>query len=172
MSNRPAANPEKIDFAERAIKNAFLLTALSAATIACVAQTADQTWLRYTNSSPRMIIPLNIHALGSGAVEQSAVAELKRSVADVAKAQVNARTSQAFSGQTVVGTAEEVRKAYPNVPVPANLGAEEYWVYSKDSGRPSDQLLVIAGGDERGALYGAFALLRYPATTELNRCRI
>jgi alpha-glucuronidase len=169
MIDGPASNLKKIDFAGRAIQCAFLLTALSAATLACVAQTADQAWLRYASNSPRMIIPLNIRALGGGAVEQSAVAELKRSVADVANAKASARTNQVFAGETVVGTAAEVRKAYPSVPVPADLGAEEYWVYSKDSGRPGDHLLVVSGGDERGALYGAFALLRYPATTDLAK---
>jgi alpha-glucuronidase len=167
MTKGPAADLKRIDFMGRAMKCAFLLTTLSAA--ACVAQTADQAWLRYANNSPRMIIPLNIHALGSGAVEQSAVAELKRSVADVTKGQTNARTSQVFAGETVVGTAAEVRKAYPNVPVPADLGAEEYWVYSQGSGGSKSRLLVVAGGDERGALYGAFALLRYPATTDLAK---
>ena len=164
MSKGPAVSLKKIDFLLRATRRAVLLTTLSAATIASVAQTADQAWLRYASNSPRMIIPLNIRALGSGAMEQSAVAELKRSVADVAGAKKNPQTSQVFAGETVVGTAAEVRKAYPNVPVPADLGAEEYWVGSKDSGRPNGRLLIVAGGDERGALYGAFALLRYPAT--------
>jgi alpha-glucuronidase len=169
MFKGPSVDLKRIDFMGREIKSAFLLTVLSAAAVAGVAQTADQAWLRYANNSPRMIIPLNIHALGSGAVEQSAVAELKRSVADVAKGQMNARTSQVFAGETVVGTAAEVRKAHPNVPVPADLGAEEYWVYSQGSGGSKGQLLVVAGSDERGALYGAFALLRYPATTELAK---
>jgi len=116
-----------------------------------------------------MIIPLQMSALGSGALEQSAIAELKRSVADVAQGRLSARSKDAFAGKTVVGTVEEVRKAYPNVPVPTDLAPDEYWVYSKESGRPADRVVIVAGGDERGALYGAFALLRLPATTEIDK---
>lgn len=165
MYNWLAANCKKIDF----LAGAALFAALFLIASASQAQTADQAWLRYSGSSARMIIPLNIRALGSGAVEQSAVSELKRSVADVASTRLTASTKQVFAGETVVGTAAEVRKAYPRIPVPADLGAEEYWVYAKGPDGSKDRLIVVAGGDERGALYGAFALLRLPATTELGK---
>jgi alpha-glucuronidase len=169
MIEAPAAGLKKIDFQGRVVRCTLQVAALFAVSSVCLGQTADQAWLRYGNHSTRMIIPLQIRALGSGALEQSAVAELKRSVADVAHGQLTARTKQVFAGETVVGTADEVRKAYPRVAVPADLGADEYWVYSKDSGRPADHAIIIAGGDERGALYGAFALLRLPATTEVGK---
>ena len=168
MITKPAAN-FKIDFHGRVVGCTLLIAALFAAGSVCMAQTADQAWLRNTNHSPRMITPLKIRALGGGALEQSAVAELKRNIAEVSQSGQTARTKEVFAGETVVGTAQEVRKAYPNVPVPADLGPEEYWIYSKESGRPAERVLIIAGGDERGALYGAFALLRLPATTELGK---
>jgi alpha-glucuronidase len=166
MTDRLPANFKKIDFLARALYGTLLFAFLLATGSACVAQTADQAWLRYTGKSPRMIIPLKIRALGSGILEQSAVAELKRSVADVPQ---TARTRQAFAGETVVGSAEEVRKAYPGIPVPGDLAPQEYWVYERAAGRPADRLIVVSGGDERGALYGAFALLRLPATAELGK---
>jgi alpha-glucuronidase len=168
MSIEPAANFKKFSFLG-CVKCTVHLAGLLAAGSACLAQTADQGWLRYSNHSDRMIIPLQMSALGSGALEQSAIAELKRSVADVAQGRLSARSKDAFAGKTVVGTVEEVRKAYPNVPVPTDLAPDEYWVYSKESGRPADRVLIVAGGDERGALYGAFALLRLPATTEIGK---
>jgi alpha-glucuronidase len=168
MSIQPAANFKKFSFLG-CVKCTVHLAGLLAAGSACLAQTADQGWLRYSNHSDRMIIPLQMSALGSGALEQSAIAELKRSVADVAQGRLSARSKDAFAGKTVVGTVEEVRKAYPNVPVPTDLAPDEYWVYSKESGRPADRVLIVAGGDERGALYGAFALLRLPATTEIGK---
>jgi alpha-glucuronidase len=143
-----------------------LVTAVLGAGLASNAQTADQAWLRYGSHSARMIIPLKMRALGSGELEQSAVAELRRSFADVAAANLTARAVAAVAGETIVGTTDEVRKAYPKVPVPADLGSDGYWVYWNGSGRPDQRLLVIAGGDERGVLYGAFALLRLPSTTE------
>ena len=117
MITKPAAN-FKIDFHGRAVGCTLLIAALFAAGSVCMAQTADQAWLRYGNQFPRMIIPLNMRALGTSALEQSAISELKRSVADVSQSSQNARTKEAFAGTTVVGTAEEVHKAYPGVPVP------------------------------------------------------
>jgi alpha-glucuronidase len=168
MSIQLAANFKKFSFLG-CVKCTVHLAGLLAAGSACLAQTADQGWLRYSNHSDRMIIPLQMSALGGGTLEQSAIAELKRSVADVAQGRLSARSKDAFAGKTVVGTVEEVRKAYPNVPVPTDLAPDEYWVYSKESGRPADRVVIVAGGDERGALYGAFALLRLPATTEIGK---
>ena len=165
MAKISAAVLRKIDFLGSAPGRALMLAALVATASAGVAQTADQAWLRYANRPERMVIPLNIRALGNGAVEQSAVAELKRSVADVPQNGHNASIKQIFAGQTIVGTAAEVRKAYPNIPVPNDLAPQEYWVYAKESGGPADRMIVVSGGDERGVLYGAFALIRYPATT-------
>ena len=169
MTGSLAADSRKIDFVHGAIARAAFLAILFAAATACIAQTAEQAWLRYNSNSPRMIIPMNMRALGTSALEQSAISELKRSEADVAQSGQSARTKDAFAGATVVGTAQEIRKAYPSVPVPADLAPEEYWVYSKEGSKPGDRLLLIAGGDERGVLYGTFALLRYPATTDLAK---
>ncbi len=149
----------------------ILVAAVLGGAATCGAQTADQGWLRYGSRSERVMMPIKIRVLGGGALEQSAVAELKRSVADVATGNLTARATAAVAGETVVGTAEEVRKAFPKVRVPADLGPDEYWIYWNETGRPEHHLLVIAGGDERGALFGAFALLRLPATTELGKAR-
>jgi alpha-glucuronidase len=129
-------------------------------------QTADQAWLRYSPQShtARLIFPRDLRALGSSALEQSAVEELKRSLGSLADGGLTARTQAAVAGQTIVGTAGEVRKAYPDLPVPSNLEPEGYWVFSSGSG--NNTRLIIAGGDERGVLYGAFALLRAPATRD------
>ena len=75
------------------------LAILFAAATACIAQTAEQAWLRYNSNSPRMIIPMNMRALGTSALEQSAISELKRSEADVAQSGQSARTKDAFCGR-------------------------------------------------------------------------
>jgi alpha-glucuronidase len=133
--------------------------------LAARAQTADQAWLRYHGNPGRILIPLKVRALGAGILEQSAVGELKRSIADYAgrTAGFSVFTLDGFGGETVLGTAEEVRKAYPDLPVPADLQPDGYWLYW--NGFVDDRsLYVVAGGDQRGVLYGAFSFIRWPAT--------
>lgn len=134
--------------------------------LATPAQTADQAWLKSGQvQGGQVIIPIHVRALGDGVLEQSAVQELQRSVTDLPHVGgLSARARLALGGQTIIGTVQEVRKAYPDLPVPADLEPEGYWIYS--SGANDNQTLIIAGADQHGVLYGAFALLRLPATGE------
>jgi len=135
----------------------FLVAVLSAAALA--AQTADQAWLRYP-SSARTFFPRDIRAIGPGALEQSAVQELKRCLGSLADGNLTARAKEAVAGQTFVGTVAEIRKVYPQLPVPTDMEPDGYWIYREGSG--DQTLLVIAGADEPGVLYGVFAFLRPP----------
>jgi alpha-glucuronidase len=121
------------------------------------AQTANQAWLRYP-SSGRTSFPRDIRALGTDPLEQSAVQELKRCLGETANETLTARAAAGEAGQTIVGTVEEIRKAYPEVPVPTDLQPGSYWVNRSDSG--GNHRLLIVGADEPGVLYGTFALLR------------
>ncbi len=160
------------------MKNTVHATRLRTSTIAIVvsgallsgalarAQNDTSAWLNYSNRIQHLFFPRNIKALGNGPLEQSAVQELKRSLADAGVTQssgLTARSREFLGGKTIVGTAAEVHQTYPHVPVPLDLGPESYWISSNGSG--AHKLLVIAGGDERGALYGTFAFLRLPATS-------
>ncbi|HEY1903489.1 MAG TPA: alpha-glucuronidase family glycosyl hydrolase [Terracidiphilus sp.] len=156
---------KKIDF----LVGSFLAAALAGNS--AMAQTADQAWLRYSRSHAQTAIPRNVLALGHGILEQSAVVELERAIASPA-AVTSSTASGALAGATIMGTAREIHQAYPNVSVPTGIEPEGYCVYHAES--QSHPLLVIAGGDDRGVLYGAFALLRLIATnqnlTHLNLC--
>ena len=141
----------------------FLFAVLSSTALA--AQTADQAWLRYQSHSGRILISLKVRALGSGILEQSALSELNRAMADLSHSStgLSARSREALGGEIVLGTAEEVHKAYPNLAVPANLQPEAFWLYW--NGLKGDRSLsVIAGGGQPGVLYGAFAFVRFPGT--------
>ena len=168
MENQSAVPRKKIGLVAGIFVAAMLVPGF-----AWSAQTADKAWLRYSPMAHtvRPIFPRNVRALGTSALEQSAVNELKRSLGSLASGGLTARVKEAAAGQTVVGTADEVRKAYPDVPVPTDLGPEGYWIYWRDSGGPDRRQLIIAGGDERGVLYGAFALQRHPATAESSKMR-
>ncbi len=141
---------------------AFLLAAFCAAGPVAHAQTEDQAWLRYAVVHERSSIPSSVRALGSSALEQSAVQELERGIAGVTGAKaVNA-------GDTVVGTLDEVRAAFPGLAVPAHIAAHGFWLKRTTwHGRP---LVIVAESNEHGALFGAFDLLRRAATdADLSR---
>jgi alpha-glucuronidase len=106
-----------------------------------------------------------VRALGSQAVEKSAAQELTLGIS-----QMTGTQSVPDAGETIVGTAEEVRHEFPLLAVPRNLQKEGYWLGRTVShGHP---VVIVAGADERGTLFGAFALLRLVATradlTHLN----
>ena len=64
--------------------------------------------------------------------------------------------------EAILGTADEVRQAIPNLPVPSDLEPEGYWIYwNAAADNPN---LVVAGGDHAGLIYGVFALFRLLAT--------
>jgi alpha-glucuronidase len=143
-----------------------LLIALFFIPFLAVSQTADQAWLKYElPGRVHSFFPTSVKALGDDAIERAAAAELNRSLGSLAArdaSKMTARAKDTFSGQTVLGTADEIQKAFPNLSVPKDLGPEDYWIWSNYQ-HGANQLLVIAGGTSRGALYGTFELLRRPA---------
>jgi alpha-glucuronidase len=127
------------------------------------AQRADQAWLRYAADHGRIEAPRSARALGSGALELSAASELQRGIAGLAGVTSYAADS-VMKGEAVLGTAEEVHNAFPDLAVPSDLEPEGYWL--SWAGSSEHPLLVIAGADERGVLYGVFDILRRLAANE------
>jgi alpha-glucuronidase len=142
---------------------ALELAAVLAGCVAARAQSADQAWLNYAGFHGRVHMPLKVRALGSSPLEQSAAEELRRGISGYKTGSVTSTTT-AFDDETVVGTAAEVRSAYAGLDVPKDMGPEGYWI--KWDGSDRHKLLVVVGADERGVLYGAFALLRQVGTFE------
>jgi alpha-glucuronidase len=116
-------------------------------------QTADQAWLKYRALNPSLLSGSQVHRLGSSALERSAQEELVRGL--------NALFSSSHPGsgsEIEIGTVDEFHTANPNLPLPAGIGPEDYWI---DTTRQNGGTqLLVAGGADRGVLYGAFALLR------------
>jgi alpha-glucuronidase len=140
------------------------LYALLFASTALHAQSPGPAWLRYAPVSGHAPIPSGVRVLGGSPIEQTAAQELKRAFLLLGS---NADSS---NEQVVLGTIAEVRKVFPALTVSHALAPEGYWLtQSSSSGHP---LIVIAGADDRGVLYGAFDLLRRIASgsdlTSLN----
>ncbi len=153
MTNKRVAPGRKIEFFA-----VVVCAALFAAGLTAHAQTADQAWLRYASGHGEPAIPSSVRALGNSPMEQSAVEELQRGMAGMTAGQ----KPVAREGETVVGTLDEVRAAYPGLAVPAHIAAHGFWLKRTTwHGRP---LVIVAGSNEHGALFGAFDLLRHIAT--------
>jgi alpha-glucuronidase len=121
------------------------------------AQTADQAWLRFSIYHPRHPVPLSARSLGFDVIEQSALWEIQLAF-NPTPMKSSYIPSGALMGETVLGTAAEIHNAFPEMTIPANLIPGGYWLnWTEKNGQT---LLVVAGGDSRGVLYGSFDLLR------------
>jgi alpha-glucuronidase len=135
----------------------IVLAALLASGLAVGAQTAEQAWLGRTGYHGPSDVPLFTKALGPGVLEKTAENEIYREIRSLRLA-YSGDSFGSIDGRIVLGTAHEVQRAFPELAVPGDLEPESYWLsWERHDGHP---LLVVAGGDERGVLYGAFAVLR------------
>jgi alpha-glucuronidase len=137
----------------------FTVIAFWAGAMAAHSQTADQAWLHYSGEH-RAAVPASVRALGNDPLEQSAVQELERGITGL----TGAKAGNVDKGETVVGTLDEVRKAFPPLAIPAHLAPHGFWLdRTAWHGHP---LFIVAGSNPHGALYGAFDLLRLIATDQ------
>jgi alpha-glucuronidase len=129
------------------------------------AQTADQAWLDHALWHDSRFACFPVKVLGKGTLEQTAAAELKREIPRMYN--VVCGSSDDFNDRIVIGTVADVGKAYPDVAIPTSLSSDAYWIAATPSRLGTlgghGTHIVVAGGDERGALYGSFALLRFIA---------
>ena len=123
-------------------------------------------WLAYRPVNPALVfgangdIPDTIVVLGRGHLEQSAARELALGWQGMLNRVLRVVESpspgaaELVRGTLVVATQTELRAWRPELAAGPSLGPDAYRLHRAGS------LLLIEGGDTRGALYGAFALLR------------
>ena len=100
---------------------------------------------------------MHVWALGQEQLEKTAANELVQGIEGVFSSSPS--TFKASSEDAIVlGTVQQVRSAYPLLDIPTTLPPEAFWI--ADSIANGKRLVVVAGGSERGVLYGAFALFR------------
>jgi alpha-glucuronidase len=130
--------------------------------MAAPAQTADQAWLRHGYFHGLPPVPMHVRALGHEPLEKTAVNELIKGIDNLygSSPLIGGNSTDAA---IVVGTAEQVRTAYPALNLPSTLLPEAFWITELDSG--GKRMVLIVGGSERGVLYGAFALVRKLVTS-------
>ena len=133
------------------------------------AETGQSAWLRYarlddaTAARNARAVPRSIVTYESAAPIQKAREELVAGVRGMLGTEPKLVTELPADGAIIVGTIARLRQV-PGLVPEGMLGPDGYWL--KAVSIKGAQHLVIAGQTDRGALYGAFAVLRKIAIGE------
>ena len=131
------------------------------------AETGAEAWLRYAKLEPQAAkayesLPNKVFVRGDSAVMNSARQELSRGLAQMLKKTLIAGSvaDQAF----VLATIHDLHEVDPQLNPPEALVADAYWL--KTSPLHGSERIFVTAADDRGVLYGVFALLEKIARGE------
>lgn len=125
-------------------------------------------WLTYSPIDTQrvfptgMSVPDTVLCLSDSTLESTAADELHRGFEGmlhrVLRLDTEAAQAESDHRLIVIGTTKEIATWRPSLPMEKQLAPEGFHLRRVASGK--DSLLIVEGADERGTLYGAFALLR------------
>jgi alpha-glucuronidase len=138
-------------------KIAFSLFLAFGLTGSGLAQTADQAWLRHGHFRGVPPVPMQVRVLGRDPLELAAATEIVKGIDNLYGSSPSI-TSDGNASAIVLGTAQQIRSAYGAIDAPEPLAPEAFWISEQKA--TENREVFIAGGSERGVLYGAFALIR------------
>jgi alpha-glucuronidase len=129
------------------------------------AETGSEGWLRYTRTNSAGI-PDVVTVLGDApaiagttpTMLASARREIVRGVQGMAGKTLRAESGIPKDGAIVLGTLDAIRKAAPEWRLTATIAPDGYWLKTVSSN--GLRYTVVTSSNDRGVLYGAFALLR------------
>ena len=119
----------------------------------------DQAARRYRESVPGVIV-----AFGAEAPVQSARGELIRGIRGMLNRNLRVESRIPAEAAVVVGTLAQLRQSAPQLALAGNLEADGFWLKTVRVG--GTRFIVVTGQNDRGVLYGSFALLRRIALGE------
>ena len=128
------------------------------------AETGRAAWLRYAavGDGParqyRETIPAVVVALGDAAPLESARRELILGIRGMFGRTLRAEPRVPAESAIVLGTLAAVRQAIPQLDAAGNLEPDGYWLKTLRAG--AVRYTIVTAANDRGVLYGAFALLR------------
>lgn len=141
--------------------------ALANVLVASAAENETDAWLRYaaldTQAARKYAnLPSRVEALQDSVIVNSAKNELIQGISRMLSRSL--QTGSADRGAFVLGTLPDVHKLIPALKLP-ELQTDGYWLKEvRIHGRRD--FLVVAGSNDRGVLYGVFALLSKIAREE------
>ncbi|MBV8896749.1 MAG: glucosiduronase [Acidobacteriaceae bacterium] len=127
-------------------------------------ETGYAAWLRYapiTDANVRLMydrLPAATIGLDSSIIEQTAQKELIRGVQSMLDRTLRTEARLPDEDCIVLGTIESVKKVAPEIELPAHLTEDAYLLEA--TAAHGHRILLITAANDRGVLYGTFALLR------------
>jgi alpha-glucuronidase len=135
------------------------------------AETGYEGWLRYAAMDDASLgknyektLPAVVATFGHSEAEQSAQGELIRGVRGMLNRTERIESALPAEDAILLGTVGEVKTAVPSFAAPANLIPDGFYLKTLSVG--GHRLLVVTALNDRGVLYGTFALLRKMALHE------
>ena len=147
-----------------------MISALLASTVALRAENGSAAWLRYAALDEtaargyRQVVPAAVVAAGRSVAIGSAQQELIRGIRGMLGRTLRIEARLPREGAIVVGTLSEIQNAAPQVSLSGKLEPDGYWL--KTIAVAGVPYTVVTAENDRGVLYGAFALLRKIALGE------
>ncbi len=126
------------------------------------AETGGGGWLRYarldSGAARRYTsLPASAIALGDTVVLTTGQEELVRGVKGMLGRTLRTGSGVPTENAIVIGTASQLRNLAPGLRVAEGLRGDAFWLTSGQVG--GFHCIIIAGGSDRGVLYGVFAFL-------------
>jgi alpha-glucuronidase len=148
----------------------IILVALLVLPAALHAESGIDAWLRYAPLEEpaarryRDALPAIAVTLGTEAPVQSAKAELLRGIRGMLNRTLRADSRVPSESAIVIGTLAQIRQAAPQLVPAGNIEADGFTLRTVRAN--GNRFIVVAGQNDRGVLYGTFALLRKIALGE------
>jgi alpha-glucuronidase len=143
---------------------AFVLLSMALGLARLHAENGSAAWLRYApiqDPNVREIyrdLPAATVALDSSLIESTAQKELMRGVEHMLGRTLRMDSQVPDEDCILLGTLASVKRAAPEISLPASLTDDAYLL--KATAAHAHKVLLITAANERGVLYGTFALLR------------
>lgn len=128
------------------------------------AETGYSAWLRYTSIHDKAVrdlydrLPATVVRLDGSPEIEAAQNEMIRGLRGILGRILRAAQKPAETDMVLLATIESLKKALPTLLPPTDLQNDGYWL--KTAVRNGHSLVVIAAPNDRGVLYGTFALLQ------------
>src|SRR3984957_1550062 len=133
------------------------------------AERGADAWLRYAPLAAKAAaqydsLPATVVVLDDSEALRTAQQELVRGVKGMLGRTLRVGSGVPTEAGIILGKADEIRTVAPNLRASEGLQGDDFWLTSARV--QGFQCIIIAGGSDRGALYGVFAFLSKIAREE------